>query len=162
MSSPFVGSAVQIGDTLESLDAQKAHALEAEQLLRTFADLNNGIDRLEKLFADPDRMEEVLRACAMRADVAPTLVRTQTERAADASVDGDGGRVRRHCALVSRLDSASARSSGPQLRRQCLCRMRHSARGVELVARAADSFEVRLTPDRRATAPLIASRRTRC
>ena len=54
-------SAVHIGDTLEALEAQRARALAAEQLLRAFGELNQGVERLDRMFDDPERMEEVRR-----------------------------------------------------------------------------------------------------
>lgn len=122
-------SAVHIGDTLEALEAQRARALAAEQLLRAFADLNQGVERLDRMFNDPERMEEVGRVpcVCVRVRVRVTLVLCAelaalarvlgivlcwhrcacSERAVDASLDGHGRRVRRHRALVGASSSLS-------------------------------------------------------
>ena len=54
-------AAIQIGDRLESLDAQKTRAAQAEALIRTFMELNSGVERRERLFGDPSKLEEVIR-----------------------------------------------------------------------------------------------------
>jgi hypothetical protein len=51
-------SAIQIGDRLESLDAQKRRAQDAEQLIRTFLELNSGVERRDRLL-EPSQLEQV-------------------------------------------------------------------------------------------------------
>jgi hypothetical protein len=72
--------AVQIGDRLESLDAQKRRATEVEQLLRSMIDANQGIERPRARAAAVGGMDEqvrLMRELVLTADECAAVPRLQ-------------------------------------------------------------------------------------